>query len=119
MADHRYECKDCGVDVLATGDWYMATPDLWGRQLGLGRDDNLCLACLERRLGRPVVPLADIVPVTGTLNRVWPERLSARMIELFPPTPRRRRPPQGAEIRGCQPDNETCPIVSTKTWRRA
>jgi hypothetical protein len=51
----KYLCKDCGVDVIAIGDWYMAKSEIW-KALGLGWSDNLCLACLERRLGRPLKP---------------------------------------------------------------
>jgi hypothetical protein len=52
----RYPCNDCGVDVLTIGDWYMASPEIWEKQLGLGWGDNLCITCLERRLGRPLRP---------------------------------------------------------------
>jgi hypothetical protein len=82
MTDYR--CNDCGVDVLASGDWYMADPKLWKR-LGLGWKDNLCIACLEQRLGRAVKFPADVVPVVGTIGTrsVAPERLSDRLIALF------------------------------------
>jgi hypothetical protein len=96
--DHDKRCNDCGVDVLASGDWYMATPELWERRLGLGWNDNLCIACLEKRLGRAVRFPDDVVPVMGTLNRAGPDRLSSRLMALFAPntsksrTRKRRRP---------------------------
>jgi hypothetical protein len=46
--DYEYPCNDCGVDVLAIGDWYLATPEIWKQQLGLGWNDNLCIACLDK-----------------------------------------------------------------------
>jgi hypothetical protein len=45
-------CNDCGVDCVKIGEYYMAGPELWTDQLGLGFDDNLCIGCLEKRLGR-------------------------------------------------------------------
>ncbi len=60
----RYRCNDCGVNVVEIGDWYMATPKIWRQQLGLGWDDNLCIACLEQRLGRRV-GRADIGPAAS------------------------------------------------------
>ena len=81
-------CNDCGVDVWEIGDWYMAPSKIWGDKLGLGWDDNLCLTCLERRLGRPV-KLGDIVPVITavgggrTLSTV--PKLSPRLKEIFAP----------------------------------
>ena len=51
----KYLCNDCGVDVLETGDWYLAPSEIWEKTLGFGWNDNLCLACLERRLGRPLI----------------------------------------------------------------
>jgi hypothetical protein len=43
----KFLCNDCDVDVLASGDWYMATPEVWEEQLGLGSHDNLCIQCLK------------------------------------------------------------------------
>jgi hypothetical protein len=48
----QYLCNDCGVDVLKTGDWYLAHPKAWEDQLGLSCNDNLCIGCLDKRLGR-------------------------------------------------------------------
>jgi hypothetical protein len=85
----KFLCNDCGVDVLVSGDWYMATAKVWEKQLGLGWNDNLCIKCLEKRLGRKVKFPRDIVPVVvalnsvATLNSVAPRKLSARLIEIF------------------------------------
>ena len=60
----KYPCIDCGVDVLQIGDWYMALPDLWEDKLGLTWDDNLCIACLDKRLGhRAAFPTKSCPPV--------------------------------------------------------
>jgi hypothetical protein len=81
-ARRTYECKDCGRDVLQTGDWYMASPELW-EGLKLGWEDNLCITCLDNRLGREAEFPGDICPVLGTLNRVAPRELSATLRERF------------------------------------
>jgi hypothetical protein len=53
-------CNDCGVDCVEIGEYYMASPEVWERQLGLGWHDNLCIGCLEKRLGRRVTFPKDI-----------------------------------------------------------
>jgi hypothetical protein len=40
------------VNVLVIGEFCMVHPDIWDDQLGLGWDDNLCIGCIEARLGR-------------------------------------------------------------------
>ena len=73
----RYPCNDCGVDVLEIGDWYMARK-IWD-ELGLGWTDNLCLACLEKRLGRPLAPgYTDIFLASSPAPRI-----SDRLIRLW------------------------------------
>jgi hypothetical protein len=37
--EKEYLCNDCGVDVVAIGDWYLARREIW-RGLGLGEDDS-------------------------------------------------------------------------------
>jgi hypothetical protein len=48
----RHKCNDCGVNVIEAGDYCMLQPAIWEKQFGLGWKDNLCLACIEARLGR-------------------------------------------------------------------
>jgi hypothetical protein len=60
----HFRCNDCGVNVVEIGDWYMATPEIWKEQLGLGWNDNLCIACLEQQLGRRV-RRGDIGPASS------------------------------------------------------
>jgi hypothetical protein len=56
-------CHDCGIDTIATGQYYMVADDLWDRAWRARRsrkpkgkrlpgDEVLCLPCLKRRLGR-------------------------------------------------------------------
>jgi hypothetical protein len=45
-------CNDCGVDCAKIGEWYMAA-EIWDT-LHLGWNDNLCIGCLEQRLGRRI-----------------------------------------------------------------
>ena len=92
QSDYKPLCNDCGVDVLRTGNWYMATPDLWEKKLGLGWNDNLCIACLEKRLGRKAKAWKDIAPVFTSIGseRTTPaidgdftrEREGAAMIDV-------------------------------------
>lgn len=42
----RFTCLDCGVNVIEQGDLCMLQPKIWTHQLGLGRDDNMCIACI-------------------------------------------------------------------------
>jgi hypothetical protein len=53
----RLCCNDCGVNVLKIGEYYMLNPKIWEKELGLGWEDNLCIGCLEKRLGRKVGPM--------------------------------------------------------------
>jgi hypothetical protein len=48
----RYKCRDCGVNVIEAGDYCLLNDDIWKRQLRLRWKDNLCIECIEKRLGR-------------------------------------------------------------------
>ncbi len=48
----RHKCIGCGVNVIKIGDYCMLSSDLWNRKLGLKWDDNMCVACIEARIGR-------------------------------------------------------------------
>ena len=53
-------CVDCGVDVHLAGEYYMVRSGVWN-SAWLGRyrspigDGQLCIGCLERRLGRTLM----------------------------------------------------------------
>jgi hypothetical protein len=48
----RHKCLDCGINVIKAGDYCLLSAKLWKDQFGLGWNDNLCIACIEARLGR-------------------------------------------------------------------
>jgi hypothetical protein len=48
----RHACKDCGVNVIEIGEYYMVSPRLWEDKFHLTWTDNFCIGCLEARLGR-------------------------------------------------------------------
>jgi hypothetical protein len=50
----RHRCIDCGVNVIRIGDYCMISSAIWQGRFGLGWSDNLCIACIEKRLGRPL-----------------------------------------------------------------
>jgi hypothetical protein len=76
----RYRCLDCGRNVVEIGDFLMLRPEIWNDELHLGWDDNLCLACIERRLGRKLRGLLDIV----SLPTVEGYPRSATLMERLP-----------------------------------
>jgi hypothetical protein len=51
-----WRCIDCGVDTGAIGHYYMVSNDLWA-SAGMQPDGGgmLCLDCLEKRIGRPLI----------------------------------------------------------------
>lgn len=61
----RHRCKDCGLNVIKAGEYYMVNSAIWEKQLGLTWSDNLCIGCLESRLGRKLKGLGDF----GTLPK--------------------------------------------------
>jgi hypothetical protein len=63
----EFLCNDCEVDCWAIGDFYMAQSEIWDK-LGLGWTDNLCIGCLEARLGRKVSCPGDIYPVIAGIE---------------------------------------------------
>jgi hypothetical protein len=58
----KIPCNDCRKDIAKSGDWYWCDSKIWKR-LGLGERDNLCIPCLDKRLGREARFPQDIVPV--------------------------------------------------------
>lgn len=65
-------CRDCRVDVAAIDHWYMVHNAVWaaaGGSEGHGRD-YLCLDCLEKRLGRPLLN-GDFKPTDADNCEHW------------------------------------------------
>jgi hypothetical protein len=92
-------CCDCGIDTLATDEWYMVNDDVWneawaGRRRsqyvipGSGGliDEFLCIGCLEKRIGRTLcradfidVPIND--PDRFPLSDRFLDRLGGKLHE--------------------------------------
>lgn len=70
-------CCDCGVDTLAAGEFYMVHHAIW-KQAEAGQIHFLCIACLERRLGRTLVP-ADFMDVLLNKSAGKSDRLNSRL----------------------------------------
>jgi hypothetical protein len=49
----RHKCHGCGVNVIKIGHYCMLDSDLWERKLNLKSDDNMCIDCIEKHIGRP------------------------------------------------------------------
>jgi hypothetical protein len=73
----RYACNDCAVNVVTAGEFYMLHPAIWEDHLGLGWDDNLCIGCLEARLGRKV----SFADMSSFPNYDWMQPSSARLMD--------------------------------------
>ena len=79
-------CNDCGVDCAEIGEFYMAKPEIWDT-LGLGWGDNLCIGCLEQRIGRRI-SLRDLSRLP---NSPW-ECGIRMMARMFGPSITTRKP---------------------------
>ena len=57
----RLVCKDCGVNVAKIGEYCMIDPAIWVKRLGMKLSDNLCIGCIEARLGRKLGGRGDFI----------------------------------------------------------
>jgi hypothetical protein len=89
----RCRCNDCGLNVIRLGDYLMLHSRIWKDQFGLGWDDNLCLRCIETRLGR-VITIRDVF----TFPSVEAIRYRTRCCRGFV-----RRPRSGASVADLSP----------------
>jgi hypothetical protein len=71
----RYKCNDCDDNVLDVGDWYLANPDIW-RGLGLEWDDNLCIPCLQKRLGAQQTAITALRSFDASAAHVFHHKLT-------------------------------------------
>ena len=60
MKRRRCICNDCGVDIVKAGEYVMLDLQIWVHELGLDLHDNLCIGCVEKRLGRRIKGFGDI-----------------------------------------------------------
>jgi hypothetical protein len=77
----RHKCNDCGVNVIEIGEYYMLNPQIWEDHLGLEWSDNLCIGCLEKRLGRKVGPL--FIEFCSIPNYKWIKPPSDRLLDRY------------------------------------
>ena len=64
----------------------MLRPRIWRDTFGLGITDNLCLACIEKRLGRAIA-IGDVITFPVVEGYPMSDALHAR---LFPSKKRRK-----------------------------
>jgi hypothetical protein len=50
--DTAFRCVDCGKDTGESGEYYSVGDDVWAASGVAPNGGMLCLACLERRIGR-------------------------------------------------------------------
>ena len=57
MNNRNWLCMDCGKNTLESPDYYMLRNRLWRMLVSRNqRHGMLCLACVEQRLGRSLIP---------------------------------------------------------------
>lgn len=64
----RFRCVDCGIDTAAD-DYHMVEADVWAAGAGK-KDGMLCVADLERRLGRKL-RREDFLPTNARNRKFW------------------------------------------------
>jgi hypothetical protein len=69
---NRHLCRDCGIDTIAHGHYYMVGNELWAASGMTPHGGMLCLTCLERRIGRPLRP-QDFTAVFPGAYRARPQ----------------------------------------------
>jgi hypothetical protein len=56
----RHKCIGCGINVIRAGDYCMLRNEIWQGTLGLKWQDNMCVACIEGRIGRQLT-ISDFI----------------------------------------------------------
>ena len=75
--DTRFRCVDCGKDTGGeTGEYYTVANDVWAASGLAPNGGMLCLACLERRIGR-LLTVEDFTALCP-LASAWERHLAAR-----------------------------------------
>ena len=72
----RFRCIDCGKDTNLYGEYYMVADELWSAAGMVPFGGMLCLACLEKRIGRELTP-ADFTAVVPS-PEVWRQHVARR-----------------------------------------
>jgi hypothetical protein len=68
-------CIDCGKTTLG-GEYYMVSDDLWAASGIAPNGGMLCLACLERRIGRPLT-IYDFTAILPS-DECWQHHVDSR-----------------------------------------
>jgi hypothetical protein len=92
----RFKCLGCGVNVIEAGDFCMLRADIWEEQLHLGYHDNMCIACIEARIGRKLGPmLPDFIAFPNIkgypMSDILRDRLYGDLLKKRCSKPRRKR----------------------------
>jgi hypothetical protein len=74
--DTRFRCVDCGKDT-GGGEYYMVGDDVWAASGLAPNGGMLCLACLERRIGRPLTG-QDFTALYPSAS-AWERHIAARV----------------------------------------
>lgn len=96
----RRLCVDCKVDVDEVHEYFMVRDAVWQAARMLPHGGQLCVSCLEARLGRPLVP-KDFLNLRAQAGRTnLPPRLRERMglPPAPPPPPAPARAPRRVEV---------------------
>ena len=73
--DTRFRCVDCDFDTQGS-EYYMVDDELWAASGMAPHGGMLCLACLERRIGRLLV-IGDFTALWPS-QAAWQRHLAAR-----------------------------------------
>ena len=87
----RHRCLDCGINVIKAGDYLMLRLEIWEDQFGLGWEDNLCLQCIERRLGRRITMHDTMNGIPTVAGHPMSAALYDRIVAPLLPKQRRRK----------------------------
>ncbi|WP_109394627.1 MULTISPECIES: hypothetical protein [Mycobacteroides] len=74
-----WRCLGCGLDMSTVDEYYMLKDDVWA-QVNPAIDGNLCIACVEERLGRTLTA-ADFTdsPINTSTGKRRTRRLADRL----------------------------------------
>jgi hypothetical protein len=72
-----WRCLDCGINTDAIDEYYMLRNEVWA-EANPGIDGQLCISCVERRIGRTLTA-ADFTG--GRVNTSTTLRRSPRLID--------------------------------------
>jgi hypothetical protein len=72
-----WRCLDCGINTDAIDEYYMLQNEVWA-QVNPGIDGQLCISCVEHRLGRTLTA-ADFTD--GKINTSTTLRRSPKLID--------------------------------------